>query len=172
MLWVLNAPLAWLTWIYLFGLAVGVPYAVDFDAHGRGLWWDSMDQIASTLAGLQWLGIARSNRDHVRPAAALIGAGIAVWWASELVWFTCEIAGSTWAQFPSPVSIGFVSFVPIIGIGLVLYIQRAVRHWFTVPLLCDLGVVTAALIVVTGFPINDSMAAAEVDATTRVAAVA
>ncbi|MDQ7249189.1 sensor histidine kinase [Dongia sedimenti] len=156
MLRVLNAPLAWLAWLYALGVAIAIPYMLEMGAE-RALWWDGVDTVAATLAGLQWLRIARTNRDQVWAAAAAITAGLAVWWLSELAWFTAEIRGEDWAKFPSPISFGFFLFLPLLGIGLVLYIQRAVKQWFSIPLLCDLGVVTATLLVVIGFPVNDAL---------------
>ena len=156
-LWVAHAPLAWLGWTCVLSVAIAASYLLDLTPYQRVLAWDGVYSFASTVAGLQWLGIAHSNRDGVRPAAAWITAGIAVWWMSEVAWFYCEIVGDDWALFPSPVSLGFILLVPLVGAGLVLYIQRAVKRWFSIPLLCDLGVITAMLMVVIGFPVNDAL---------------
>jgi PAS domain S-box-containing protein len=169
LLWVSNAPLAWLAWGCVLGLAIAASTLLDVTAYQRVLGWDSLYTFASTVAGLQWLSIARSNREAVRTAAAWITAGIATWWLSEAAWFYCEIVGDHWAEFPSPVSLGFILLVPLVGTGLVLYIQRAVKQWFSIPLLCDLGVITAMLTVVIGFPVNGALP--EVDTGIRIAAL-
>ena len=162
MLRVARVRLPWLAWICALGVAIAASFLLDLTAYQRVLGWDAFYTFASTVAGLQWLGIARSNRDAVRAAAAWIGAGIAVWWVSEVAWFYCEIVGEDWALFPSPVSLGFILMVPLIGIGLVLYIQRAVKQWFSIPLLCDLGIVTAMLLVVIGLPVNGALPPSEI----------
>ena len=159
--WVSNAPLAWLAWGCALSVAIAASLILDLTAYQRVLGWDAFYTFASTIAGLQWLSIARANRDSVRAAAAWITAGVAAWWVSEVTWFYCEIVGETWAQFPSPVSLGFILLVPLLGTGLVLYIQRAVKQWFSIPLLCDLGVIMATLIVVIGFPVNSNLPAVE-----------
>jgi PAS domain S-box-containing protein len=162
LLWTAPARLAWLAWICALGLAIAASFLLDLTAYQRVLGWDAFYTVASTVAGLQWLGIARSNREAVRAAATWITLGIFVWWVSEVAWFYCEIVGEDWALFPSPVSLGFILMVPLIGIGLVLYIQRAVKSWFSIPLLCDLGIVTAMLVVVIGLPVNDALPPAEI----------
>jgi PAS domain S-box-containing protein len=157
-----NAPLAWLGWGLILAVAIAGSALLDLTAYQRVLGWDGVYSFASTVAALQWLHIARANRDGVRPAAAWITGGILAWWVSEVAWFYCEIVGATWAQFPSPVSLGFILLVPMIGAGLVLYIQRAQKQWFSIPLLCDLGIVTATLMVVIGLPVNDALPAVEI----------
>jgi PAS domain S-box-containing protein len=152
-----NAPLAWAGWLCLLGVTIAACTLLDLTPYRRALAWDAVYSFAATVAGLQWLGIARANRDGVRPAAAWISAGILAWWVSEVAWFTCEIIGDDWAQFPSPVSLGFILLMPLVGIGLVLYIQRAQKQWFSLPLLCDLGIVTAMLMVVIGLPVNGAL---------------
>jgi PAS domain S-box-containing protein len=161
--------LAWLAWICALVVSIAASFILDLTAYQRVLGWDGFYTLASTIAGLQWLSIARSNREAVRSAAAWITAGIAAWWMSEIAWFYCEIVGDHWAEFPSPVSLGFILLVPLIGTGLVLYIQRAVKQWFSIPLLCDLGVITAMLTIVIGFPVNDALP--EVETGIRVAAL-
>jgi PAS domain S-box-containing protein len=159
--WVSNAPLAWVAWTCVLGVTIAACTLLDLTPYQRVLAWDGVYTFAATVAGLQWLRIARTNQDGVRTAAAWITAGILAWWLSEVAWFTCEIRGEDWAQFPSPVSLGFILLVPLVGTGLVLYIQRAQKQWFSIPLLCDLGVVTAMLMVVIGFPVNAALPAVE-----------
>jgi PAS domain S-box-containing protein len=156
-----NAPVAWLGWTCVLGVTIAACILLDLTPYQRVLAWDGVYSLAATVAGLQWLSIARSNRDGVRPSAAWITAGILCWWVSEVAWFWCEIVGEDWAQFPSPVSLGFILLVPLVGTGLVLYIQRAQKQWFSIPLLCDLGVVTAMLTVVIGLPVNAALPAVE-----------
>jgi PAS domain S-box-containing protein len=156
-----NAPLAWVAWTCVLGATIAACTLLDLTPYHRVLAWDGVYSFASTVAGLQWLSIARSNRESVRAAAAWITAGILAWWLSEVAWFYCEIVGDDWAQFPSPVSLGFILLPPLVGAGLVLYIQRAVKQWFSIPLLCDLGVITAMLMVVIGFPVNAALPAVE-----------
>ncbi|WP_395019353.1 ATP-binding protein [Dongia sp.] len=167
----MNAPLAWLTWTYVLGVATAIPYMIDLSTSQRWLWWDGVIISAAATSGLQWLGIARSNRDQVRTAAAWISAGIAAWWLSALAGFACNMTGGDWALFPSPASVGFILFVPLLGVGLVLYIQRAVRQWFSIPLLCDLGVIAATLLVVVGLPVNAAIPYGSVETPIRVAVV-
>jgi len=169
---VMNAPSAWLVWSGVLALAVGLPVAAELGAQARGLWWDCTYTAASTMAAILWFAAARANRDNVRMAATVICIAIISWWISELLWLYCEIIGSDAAIFPSPISIGFILFVPLLGIGLVLYIQRSVRRWFSVPLLADLGVITAVLIVVVGFPMTDLLNAAGADLAMRAAGIA
>ena len=149
----------------MLGATIAACTLLDLTPYQRVLAWDGVYSFASTVAGLQWLSIARSNRESVRVAAAWITAGILAWWLSEIAWFYCEIVGDDWAQFPSPVSLGFILLPPLVGAGLVLYIQRAVKPWFSIPLLCDLGVITAMLTVVIGFPVNAALPAMSVVST-------
>ncbi len=154
---ILRARLVWLAWITLLGVTIAATYILHLSPYHRVLVWDGVYTFASSIALLQWLHIARSNREGVRTAAAWITAGISAWWLSELAWFICEIRAEHWAEFPSPVSLGFLLLPPLVGTGLVLYIQRAVKQWFSFLLLCDLGVVTAMLMVTIGLPINDAL---------------
>jgi len=169
--WLLHAPLAWLTWIYALAIAIAVPLVLPVTPHDRGLWWDGMDLTTAVIAGVQWLLVARGNRDRVGRAASFIAAAVAAWWLNEVVWTACDMTGSNAALFPSLNVIGFVLFLPLLGLGLVLYIQRAVSRWFTVPLLCDLGVVIATFIALVGFPVNDLLADAEMNLAARVTAI-
>ncbi|HVM85230.1 MAG TPA: PAS domain-containing sensor histidine kinase [Candidatus Binatia bacterium] len=171
MYWLLHAPLAWLTWIYALAVAIAVPLVLPATAHERGLWWDGMDLTTAAIAGAQWLLVARGNRDRVGPAAFFIAGGLAAWWLNEVVWTICDVTGSKAALFPSLNAVGFVLFLPLLGLGLVLYIQRAVSRWFTVPLLCDLGVVAATFVVLVGFPMNDLLKETEMNLAARVTAI-
>ena len=105
------ASLVFLTWmIEHFG---GPVIAGRVDEIGEG--------VAAVIGGAICLVVARQSEGRLRIAWAFIGAGALAWAAGEAVWCWYDIAKGVAVPFPSLADVGFLTEVPLLIVGVLVF---------------------------------------------------
>ena len=112
------------------------------------VWVNDLTEVATAMVAALVCAWAARRRPASRRAWAWLAAAAAAWAVGQAVWSWYELRGGE-APFPSVADVGFLMFVPLAIVGILLFPFAPRRSWSRYQVLLDGLIIAASLLFVS-----------------------